>query len=124
MDAGPDILSGAGVVAALGGAITFAVSWGAKVLVQKLRLDPSSAANDANSQAQKDMLDWQRDQLKEEVARREKAEDQVQTLMDKLNEVTAQMTRMETQNQKLQDQVEALTKTVDQLKIQLAGVHT
>lgn len=115
-----DVASNLGLVGTIGAGVTFALGWGVTLILKRLGLTTLSAS-DANQAAQKDMLDWQREQLKDEVTRREKAEAQVQTLLEKLNEVTTQMSRMEAQNQKLQEQVQTLTSTVDQLKTKMVG---
>ena len=103
-----DPSSPASITGVLGGAIALAVVWGGKLIAKRLGLDPTTAA-EANQAAQKDMLDWQKEQLKDEVARREKAETQVQVLLDKLNEVSRQMAHMEQQNNAMKDQMEFMT---------------
>lgn len=124
-----DPSSPASITGVLGGAIALAAVWAGKVMMKRLGIDPTTAA-EANQQAQKDMLDWQKEQLKDEVARREKAEAQVQVLLEKLNEVSRQMAHMEQQNNamkeqmefmtdqnsKLQEKVASLTQSVDKLK--------
>ncbi|MDX0622887.1 hypothetical protein GOD54_23595 [Sinorhizobium medicae] len=111
--------SNTGIVATLSGAVALAIGWGTTLLLKRLGIT-AATASEVNNQAQKDMLDWQREQLKDEVSRREKAETQVQELHQKLNDFTLQMGRLETQNQKLQDQVQLLTLTVEQLRAGLA----
>jgi septal ring factor EnvC (AmiA/AmiB activator) len=115
-----EIPSNLGILGSLGAGAAALTWWGINLALKKFGLT-SLSASDANQAAQKDMLDWQREQLKDEVQRREKAEAQVQTLLEKLNEVTTQMSRMEAQNQKLQEQVQTLTSTVDQLKTKMVG---
>lgn len=111
--------SNTGIVASITAGVTLAVGWGTTLLLKRLGIT-AATAGEVNNQAQKDMLDWQRDQLKDEVNRREKAETQVQELHQKLNDFTIQMSRLELQNQKLQDQVQLLTLTVEQLRAGLA----
>ena len=130
-----DPSSATGITGVLGGAIALAVVWGGKLMAKRLGLDPTTAG-EANQQAQKDMLDWQRDQLKDEVARREKAEIQVQALLEKINDFTMGMAHMEQQNnamkeqmefmtdqnKNLQERIQHLTQTVEQLKSKMTGV--
>lgn len=112
---------GGGFLASVTTLLGVGVAYGGTVLAKKLGVFANSVG-EANQAVQKDMLDWIQGQLESEVARREKAETQVQTLLDKLNEVTIQMTRMEAQNQSLQEQVQTLTGTVADLKSHIAGV--
>lgn len=123
--------------ATVSGAIAIAIIWGAKIMAKRLGLSETSAS-EANQQAQKDMLDWQRDQLKDEVARREKAEGQVQTLLEKLGLMSEQLLHMERQNAELKRQMDNLTlqneklmahidelsRTVDMLRPNLNGATT
>jgi chromosome segregation ATPase len=111
--------SNTGIVASITAGVTLAAGWLTSLALKRMGIT-AATASEVNNQAQKDMLDWQRDQLKDEVTRREKAETQVQELHQKLNDFTIQMGRLETQNQKLQDQVQLLTLTVQQLKAGLA----
>lgn len=118
--ADPGDLGNTGIIGSISAGLALAVGWGITLVLKRLGLTSSSAA-EANNQAQKDMLDWQKEQLKDEVARREKAEGLVQDLLLKQNEFTLQMSRLEQQNQKLQEQVQTLTTTVEQLKANLNG---
>lgn len=115
-----EIGSNLGIVGSIGAGITFAVGWGITILAKRFGIT-SASASDANAQAQKDMLDWQREQLKDEVTRREKAEAQVQSLLEKQNEFTLSMARMENLNKTLQDQVQTLSDNVARLEARLAG---
>jgi len=130
-----DPSSATSITGVLGGAIAIAVVWGGKIMAKRLGLE-TVTAGEANAQAQKDMLDWQRDQLKEEVARRKEAELQAQSLLEKLNDFVMKMGHMEqqnarlqeqmefmtNQNNKLQDKIQTLTLTVEQLKSNMLGV--
>ncbi|WP_152978760.1 hypothetical protein [Pseudomonas mediterranea] len=115
-----DLGTNTGLIGSVSAGVALAIGWGISLVLKRLGLTSASAA-EANNQAQKDMLDWQKEQLKDEVARREKAETLVQDLLLKQNEFTLQMSRLEQQNQKLQDQVQFLTATVEQLKANLNG---
>lgn len=115
-----DLGSNLGILGSIGTGVAVAVGWGVNLAMKRMGLTATTAA-EANAAAQKDMLDWQKEQLRDEVARREKAEDQVQSLLIKLNEVTTQMSRLEQQNQTLQSQVQTLTETVANLKASVVG---
>jgi predicted nuclease with TOPRIM domain len=117
-----ELANSSGLLLTLTTAAGGAVALGISMALKRFGIVPGDPAT-ANSQAQKDMLDWQRDQLKDEVARREKAEDQVQKLLEKLNVMSDQMSRLEFQNQQLQVQVETLRKTVEQIKNVQAEDH-
>jgi uncharacterized protein YlxW (UPF0749 family) len=117
-----EISSNLGIVGTIGAGVTFALGWGVTLVLKKLGLT-ASTASDANAQAQKDMLDWQREQLRDEVSRREKAEAQVQSLLEKQNEFTLSMARMESLNKTLQDQVQTLSDNVAKLEARLAGAN-
>lgn len=99
---------------AISGAFALALVWGGRIMMKRLGLTEPSAS-EANQQAQKDMLDWQRDQLKDEVARREKAEGQVQTLLEKLGLMSEQLLHMERQNAELKRQMDNLTEQNEKL---------
>lgn len=115
-----ELASSSGLLLTLTTAAGGAVALGIRMFASRYGFIPGDPAS-ANSQAQKDMLDWQREQLRDEVARREKAENQVQTLLEKLNTMSDQMARLERQNQQLQEQLETLRRTVEQLKGVAAG---
>lgn len=116
-----DPSSPASITGVLGGAIALAAVWAGKVMMKRLGIDPTTAA-EANQQAQKDMLDWQKEQLKDEVARREKAEAQVQVLLEKLNEVSRQMAHMEQQNNAMKEQMEFMTDQNSKLQEKVASL--
>ncbi len=119
------------------GAIAIAIFWGTRIMMKRLGLSETSVS-EANQQAQKDMLDWQREQLKDEVARREKAEGQVQTLLEKLGLMSEQLLHMERQNAELKKQMDNLTaqneklmahidelsRTVDAMRPNITGAAT
>lgn len=117
-----ELANSSGLLLTLMTAAGGAVALGINMALKRFGIVPGDPST-ANNQAQKDMLDWQRDQLKDEVARREKAEDQVQRLLEKLNVMSDQMTRLEFQNQQLQVQVETLRRTVEQIKDVQAEDH-
>lgn len=112
--------SNTGIIATISGGVTLAIGWGISLALKRMGITATSAA-EANNAAQKDMLDWQREQLKDEVARREKAEAMVQALLEKQNELTLQLDRVEDQNKKLSEQVQQLTSQFEQLKASMAG---
>jgi len=119
------------------GAIAIAIVWGGRIMAKRLGLSETSVS-EANQQAQKDMLDWQKEQLKDEVARREKAEGQVQTLLEKLGHMSEQLLHMERQNAELKRQMDNLTlqneklmahidelsRTVEMLRPNITGAAT
>lgn len=103
----------AGIVGSLGAAIGLGIAYAVNLISKRFG---DGAVASANAQAQKDMLNWQREQLEAEVARREKAESLVQQMYEKVNELTHQMSALQLQNQELKRQVEHLSDLIASLK--------
>lgn len=116
-----DLAGGAGIISTISVGLGAAVLWGSSIILKRFGISLPGTAASANEQAQKDMLDWQRDQLATEVARRERAESLNQELLKQLNDMTAQMDRLEIQAEQMKAQIETLTKTVEQFKAQMTG---
>lgn len=106
-------LDSAGIVGSLGTAIGLGIAYAVNLMSKRYG---EGAVMTANAQAQKDMLDWQREQLEAEVARREKAESLVQQMYEKVNELTHQMQTLQVQNLELKRQVEHLSDLIASLK--------
>lgn len=115
----PDLPTGTGVVATLATAVGAGVMWAVGALGKKYGFIQTSVA-EVNNQAQKDMLDWQRQQLTDEVTRRERAELLNQTLNEKLNGMQKTMDRLELLNTNLQEQVQVLTDKFTKLQQSIA----